>query len=181
MSNPNATTELAHYWRAQLIEELTALPLQFSSVRVVESHIQFCTGTRVIRHPPESATHRKKIYFPPFSGGWRPFSPRRPATHGIPAGGGSVGWRVTGPATQGKMIYSTLPFNLTPVRSLSCCASQLADALSKSQRRPPRLQAFPAHLSANRARSRNKRKVCFNAHEGFARLAIPAGASSMCH
>ena len=46
MSNPNATTELAHYWRAQLIEELTALPLQFSSVRVVESHIQFCTGTR---------------------------------------------------------------------------------------------------------------------------------------
>ena len=27
------------------------------------------TGTRVIRHPPRSVTHRKKIYFSPFSGG----------------------------------------------------------------------------------------------------------------
>ena len=38
--------------------------------------------------------------------------------------------------------------------AMSCCASQLTDALSKSQRRLPRLHAFPAHLSANRVCSR---------------------------
>ena len=63
-------------------------------------------------------------------------------------------------------LYDFLPLVLGPTGSgsvqagarwlmaMSCCASQLTDALSKSQRRLPRLHAFPAHLSATRVCSR---------------------------